>query len=477
MPEISASTNIKGLFVPGTIGTLIIRIVNLDGSPLTPDTISVTLRKTDTNEVILTEYPDKVDAGFFVKEWNIPISQPIGDYQATWMYTVDTDTYLEVQDLIVSQNASTAPSGVYSDQALALIRALEHYIRCPQSIPVYSEQAKPTKDRTIYFYTFKNWNQTRGTTIYRNNKILTSDDYEINYFTGEVIFKDVQTQYDKVEADYNFRWFTDSDLFIFICNAISSLNTYPPVSPSFSINRLPGMWIPSVLSKAATDALRQFMLCIQFQETQQIFGGSERAQQVFSNMETLKKNYEGQYIKEFENKKFGAYPKGVAVATSEYTLPGGRSLAPSTYVNFEDVGNITIQESYDLFHLGKKLKVLSQDINGDLCFSDVSMIFKSGIKKICKLTTEKGFVIESSKEHLFYCNDSYIPLEEIKIGDKLVTSDGNSVFEDRVKETIVTDKEVEMYDIDVPETKNLFANGIKCHNSRWFRYLFNGSGS
>jgi hypothetical protein len=42
-------------------------------------------------------------------------------------------------------------------------------------------------------------------------------------------------------------------------------------------------------------------------------------------METLKKNYEEEFTRLLEQKKFGRYPRTKAITVPEFTLPGGRS--------------------------------------------------------------------------------------------------------------------------------------------------------
>jgi predicted amidohydrolase len=68
------------------------------------------------------------------------------------------------------------------------------------------------------------------------------------------------------------------------------------------------------------------MMSLAFQEPQQVFGGQEKASALVSNLDTLKKNYEEDFNKMLDAKKFGPYI-GLTrvVVTPEYTLPGGRS--------------------------------------------------------------------------------------------------------------------------------------------------------
>ncbi|MFA7365463.1 MAG: hypothetical protein WCZ12_03890, partial [Patescibacteria group bacterium] len=181
-----------------------------------------------------------------------------------------------------------------------------------------------TEDKRTYYFTFPRWNQSAQVRVYRN-KSLIQDGLEVNYFKGYVRFTDPQSDFDLINADYNFKWFADEQLDDFLLSALRVFNQFPPYT-NYNLMNLPDRHIPSVIYKAATDALRHLMLCLQFQEPQQVFGGSEKVQQAFSNFETLKKNYEEEWKLLFENKKkFGYIGLTKVIVTPEFTMPGGRS--------------------------------------------------------------------------------------------------------------------------------------------------------
>ncbi|MFW6130475.1 MAG: Hint domain-containing protein, partial [Atribacterota bacterium] len=167
------------------------------------------------------------------------------------------------------------------------------------------------------------------------------------------------------------------------------------------------------------------------------------------------------------------------VVTPEYTLPGGRSLSPYSISTYKILNGLytkklelSIRDAFVMHEEVEEMRILSQDESGEVVFAKVDKIFTSGQKRIYRLKTKKGFEIDASKDHLFFINDDYIPLSEIKIGDNCVCYDGKKIVEDKIFKIIKTEEFIEMYDMDVPSTRNLFMNGIKCHNSRWFRYLF-----
>ena len=89
---------------------------------------------------------------------------------------------------------------------------------------------------------------------------------------------------------------------------------------------MPERAITPVIYAAVTDALREMLMSLQFQEPQMVFGSPERAQNVFSNLDNLKKNYEESLKGLLDAKKNGPYTGLTkAIVVPEYTLPGGRS--------------------------------------------------------------------------------------------------------------------------------------------------------
>jgi hypothetical protein len=84
-------------------------------------------------------------------------------------------------------------------------------------------------------------------------------------------------------------------------------------------------FVPAVLIRAATDAIREMMFALSFQEPQQVFGGPEGADRTFQRLDSLKKNWEEEWKMLFENKRLGPYPRMGLIAVPEFTLPGSRS--------------------------------------------------------------------------------------------------------------------------------------------------------
>jgi len=318
--SIRTSADYKGTFKAGTIATLFLQVTNFDGAPIGVESINITIYD-EEGGTVTSKVPTTLGVGNFVFDWSIDADQEAGQYYIIWEYVVNDYTKTEKQTVNVSL---VGEDSIY--QGVTQIRrfVLETYLSCAQAIPIYYEQSNPSRDNKTFSFSFPRWNQSTGVKIYRNGALVNSG-IDINYFKGTVTFDDVLTSYDVVTADYNFRWFDIENLNIFLEVAVQVLNTFPPHS-GYNIVTIPDKFLPAVLYKAATDALRQLLLCLQFQEAQQVFGGPEGAQKAFSNVESLKKNFEEEWKLLFEQKKYGPYTGLTrAVVTPEYTLPGGRS--------------------------------------------------------------------------------------------------------------------------------------------------------
>jgi len=320
--NIRAVADFRGKMIQGTTGTLLLRITNFDGEPIDPESISVAITEDASGVEAESGVPEKSGEGFYVFPWEIDDTQEPGKYNVVWSYTASGDSRTELQEVIVVEDGedSDIHSGIVSD----MISALEVMIRCAQSIPIYFEQAKPSPDRQLYRLTFSRWNQTPGIKIYRNQNDLLTAGAEVNYFDGTIRFDTRLTEFDRVFVDYTFRWFSEEDLYVFLTNALGDFNIMPPAGDQYDFSDLPINWQPAVLKHAASEALRVLLLCINFQEPRQVFGQDDY-QQIFGNLETLKKNYEEEWKWLYEQKKFGPYPRMAIVDIPEYTLPGGRS--------------------------------------------------------------------------------------------------------------------------------------------------------
>jgi hypothetical protein len=322
--DVRAVSNYSGKFTQAAFATLMLKITNFDGNPVDAENIYIEIYEPDGTATALdNDIPERVDTGYYVIDWVVPTDQAEGEHRVIWHYVIDDIQKAEVQHIVISERNSDTATVWYSGRELEFRIALEHHLACSQNIPVYFEQAKPSRDNKTFRFTFNDWNQSPGVKIYRND-IVVNRGAEVDYFDGSVTFDTELLPQETVHADYNFRWFSDDELIRFLLNSVQTVNTFPPHS-GYTLADVPDRYTPAVLYGAAKDALRQLMMCLNFQQPAQVFGGIEEAQKAFSNFETLKKNYEGDWEKLLEQKKFGPYPKTRMVVTPEYTLPGGRS--------------------------------------------------------------------------------------------------------------------------------------------------------
>lgn len=321
---IQSSTNKRGRFRQDDWGILMLAISESCSGAKDAEDISIQIYKGSETVQFDSNIPLQVDDGKYVFEWQIDSDQATGEYTVEWMYTINDIDYTTTQTVIVHPGSDSASADIlYNERLIAFREGLEKLITCAQQIPVYFEQAKPSCDRRKFDFTYPRWNQSSRIKVYRNKQILNTG-FNINHFKGRVTFDDELLPQDIINMDYDFRWFSDDEIDQFLNNALMAFNSFPPVK-NYTLENVPATYMPAILYGASKDALRQLMMCLQFQEPQLVFGGPERAQQVFGNIETLKQNYEKDWDKLTEVKKYGRYPSIHMVIVPEYTLPGGRS--------------------------------------------------------------------------------------------------------------------------------------------------------
>lgn len=319
----------SGVFVPGTTAVLFFTFTDLEGKLYDPSNMSIEILDPDGTAIELPddgEALDKVETGVYGYSWLIADDAATGKYTVNLTYTVETidgavvETY--TQYCIISETTNQFSVVTYRQtSARAFLESLTGY---PHRIPVFHEMVRFNRNRTTGELSFPRWNQSAGVIVYVNGNVRTSG-YSVDYIKGRITFDNPVSEYDEVTCSYNFRWFTDSELDAFIEQGINMFNIWPPHSV-YTIRDIPDRWIITAEHAAAIFLLRRWMMDIQFQEPVKIFGGFERAQQVFGNLDTLKKNYEDLLDKMLTQKKFQPY-LGLTktITVPEYTLPGGRS--------------------------------------------------------------------------------------------------------------------------------------------------------
>ena len=421
--------------------------------------------------VVLAPHPMiRLYTGFYYYDWAIPNTLPVDVYTVIVTGTVMGVENLSPTYLNVIPAGSPTPVSP-SQREIGMIDALNSYIGCANHIPVYNELARRNAGRNKYFFTWPRWN-LGANEIRRNGEIITAG-FTLDYESATVTFVTPQHDTDKIMASYNWRFLTTNEMLRFLNDALSQINIQAP-GTGYTLDTVPDNYVGVLMMGAVKNAMKHLIMCLSFQEPATIFGTMENAKAAIDNFKSLKENNEKEFAEEKKQVKRQRYVAISAVVTPEYTLPGGRSLAPNTISSYYVDGtasNMTIERAFDLFKYGKSMSVLARTKWGNV-FTPIARIWDSGEKLAYRLETELGVIVVGSAEHLFLVNGKYLPLAEMRPGDRLQGIDGA----DEVSRIVETSGYMHMYDIEAPVTANFFANGILCHNSRWFRYLFSSGG-
>ena len=333
-PTVRAVLKNTGTFTKGFAVSLTLSISDQGGNAIDASNVAIVVRDSDGADVTFKTVsggtrsgddlnPEPVSKGFYFYQWYLDSDIEAGTYTVVWTYEIDDVTYTQVEEVIVADDGVS--TDIYSDKMRQMRTSLRHLLCCATKVPIYNEQAKPSSDCKTFYFTKGNWNQTPSQTrIYRNGHTILNSGITIDYAEGKVVLDEPISQAEWISADYNYSWFSDEQLTDYIIGAIQVYNSAPPVK-GYDYRTLPDYATRGVLYKAATDAIRELMMCLMMPEPAQLFGGYERASQISGQLETLKKNYEGDWKWIYENKKFGPYPSIRIVTVPSYTLPGGRS--------------------------------------------------------------------------------------------------------------------------------------------------------
>lgn len=466
----------NGSFSVGSTAAFFFTFTDIDGQLFNPSDIGAVI--TDNTSTIVETFnnADHLELGKFSVTWAIPVTATTGIYTITTTYIAETATGPVTNSFAEQFVVSEKGQGFAFYRNIAMRAFLEALVGYTQRIPVFHEPALLNNARNVASLTFPRWNQTAGVRVLINGQNRESG-YTVDYLKGKVYFNNTLSQYDQVLISYNFRWFTDDEMDLFVQQGVEYFNVFPPQSV-YNILNLPDRFVVVTEYAAAVNVIRRFMMDILFQEPVKVFGGPTRADQIFSHMNEIKQNYEDQLKLALEQKKFGPYTGLTKTVTiPEYALPGGRCFSPETLVEIIIGGKCITYDLitlYDIFSNDKNIYIKSH-VRRDgeqIVYAKLGRIWLSGFKKVYKLQTESGKNVSATLEHLFYIEGKgYIPMQEIKINDFVICENNGLVFLDKVK-SIEFDKLCDTYDLEVPLTENLFANGIKCHNSRWFKFIF-----
>ncbi len=467
-----------GSFQVGTQSAFFFFFNDINGTMYDPSDINISIFDPDGTLANSGTELDKLGVGVFGYAWTIPVSTggvatPTGTYSLTLTYVVETidgpDTNTSTEDFVVLESGG---SGSFTIRQISGRAYLETLLQETQRIPVYNEILRFNKAKTVGEVTFGRWNQPAGARVYLNGQIKESG-FDVDWWKGRITFPASLSQRDEVTVDYNFRWFSNEQMDAFLQQGVNVVNIWPPQSV-YNIETIPDRWIIAAEYAAAIDAIRSLMFSTQYQSPAKIYG-TQRINDVFNHFDTLKKNFESQLDKMLEQKKYGSY-LGLTktVTVPEFTLPGGRCLAHDSLITYMVDSKEVISTINELHELSQSQSVsVLSDKNGELIFTNATRIWESGTKLLLEIKDDLGNKVEVSEDHIMFIDDKEVPASKVSIGDILTVIADGEIRHSTVKSVEVS-RETLTFDIEVPSTENLFVNNIKCHNSRWFRYLFKG---
>lgn len=321
----TTSVRQRGSFRQGTTASFLLVFTDIDGNPYDPENVDVYYLDPDGTEVG-TGDPRKMDVGEYVVDYTITTTATTGLYTFRYVFDVNTEDSgpkaITVDDgfIVVEDGDDSVLTG---EQYTKMRNYLESIFSETQRIPVKFEPARFDTRRRKGKLTFPRWNQVAGAEIRRNNTLVDAG-FNVDWLRGEITFSDELEGFDNVDVCYNFRWFTDDELDAFMDAGIQRVNSVTPFT-EYTMANIPLFWYYTAMKAAAVDAIRAFMFALNFQQPTIVFGGDDKAMQVFDKLNTLKQNYEEEIKYHLEQKKLGPYPNIAAIVAPEMSLPGGRS--------------------------------------------------------------------------------------------------------------------------------------------------------
>lgn len=429
-------------------------------------------------------YAERENRGVWYVDVFIPETWPTGHYYDIWKYQWLTDSEIEGKTFEIDVHEADetinwiSPEIVHSNCARVaeLLNDLENnFIHEAQHIPMYWEQGyKHWDDKTLDF-AYKNWRTDYRVMIRKNNRLM-EDGWYADY-NGTIRMERAYDPEDHFFAHYYFRYFSQEELLDFLNMGLRMMNSTPPASTTYNtICNTPREWDAGILLYGAVTALRRLVFGFNFQERAFVLGddGAEQQRKI-DNMKQLYAEYNEIWLEVKKDVKTRRLPGITAIVIPEYTLPGGRCMSADTCIKCK-MGNVIadmmIEEMLSVFEAGDEISALSNK-NGNVVFSPISMIWRSGKKLTYTLETiEKS--IRLSEEHLVYLpnNESYVPTKNLKQGDTILVLKDNLLIPSRLTRSPSPYQVEEVFDIEIPKTENFIGNDIVSHNSRWFRYLY-----
>jgi hypothetical protein len=339
MPTALRPLTQPGMYIQGQLATFVITTIRAAGEPTTFDHPSIRITTTDDATTVLENtLMMRAPESYFYADWEIPTDLEPGQYKIVFSSDLLDKTFEKVQYITIIENSGDHQIGqkiLNSNRENELMVGLYYMIKETQEIPVENEQAKICANGLRASFTFNKWNIFYNKTkIYRNDEIM-NDGYTIDYENGEVIFDNAISEFDTINADYNFSWFSGEELSWFLNLALQEINVVPPGSVN-TLSNAPITWSPGIIYGGAINALRRLIHDLSYQQPQMVYGlhadsgaggsgGGGGGANGLENFKYLKENYEKINEEIKKNIKRQQWPAPGLIVAPEFTMPGGRS--------------------------------------------------------------------------------------------------------------------------------------------------------
>ena len=319
-----------GTYIAGTLASFTITTIRSKSDPTGFSNIKMRVQNNAMDTVILEDTPMlRAPEGYYFLDWDVPEITEAGTYVITFSGDLKDQTYEKSQTITIIANPGVINQNILnSNTENQLMIGLYYLIKESQEIDVEFEQAKISSNGLVANLSFKNWNVFNpNITIYRNKEIITSG-YTVDYDSGRVTFDSALSEFDTINADYNFSWFSGEELNSFLNVAIQEVNIFPP-GTARTLGNAPESWYPAILYGSAKNVYRRLIHDLSYQKTKLVYGFNGRDgggySDAITNFKDLKENYEKDFEELKKWTKRGVWPPIGMTVTPTFTMPGGRS--------------------------------------------------------------------------------------------------------------------------------------------------------
>lgn len=167
----------------------------------------------------------------------------------------------------------------------------------------------------------------------------------------------------------------------------------------------------------------------------------------------------------------GAHTDSFSTAWNEACFSGDQKI--KTWSGY----TTTVEKLYKWYQndINEQTSLRSVDEDGNIVKNSVTGIWKSGKKKVYRVTSELGFTVDTTDDHRYLTPDGYKELKDLSSGDLIMMNGIPAVHHALMRAHPVAIKSIEyigemdVYDIEMENEPNLVVDQFVVHNSR--RYV------